>query len=883
MTFEHDVLVVDTDITDPQLLTTILEKEGYKVRSEQRAQTALETALSTPPGLVLLSVHMPEMDGFELCRRLTQAEATENVPVIFIHALEDSEAKLKGYEAGGVDFISKPFEEQEVLARVKTHLELRHLQQNLERSIAEKTAEAKESEARFSYLVENANEVIVITQDEAVKYCNTKISELMGYSPEEMQSLTLDEFIHPGDLELVKSEYRARVSGEQPKSSYSIRVVGRDGQEKHVLVNSALIYWEGKPAALAMITDITEQRLVQLELSKSEQRFRNLMEQSPLDIVLLTPEGKISEVNEAWYRNWDVHPDEADQIIAAYNMRTDSHYADLGLAPLVEKAFSGEDIILPPVHYIPSREFDEMGVKQIEARERWIQPHIYPIKAPDGSIESVVLINMDITDLKRAEAETHSTEKRFRDLVAQSPMPIEILSLDGKILQANLAWNKLWGLDESGAAEVLEKYNMRTDPQLEKMGFTDLVEEAFSGEQIVLPPFRYDSTETVEDFSLDNIEGTLAPWIQAHLYPIRDKDGELLNIVNTYVDISDLKNSETALRGALNEIEDLKERLEAESAYLQEEIKLEHNFTSIIGNSAALKYTLSRVEQVAPTESPVLIMGETGTGKELIARAVHELSSRKNRPLIKVNCAALPAELIESELFGREKGAFTGAATTQAGRFEVANGSTLFLDEIGELPVDLQAKLLRVLDSGEFERLGSTRTRLSDARIIAATNRELEEEVKENRFREDLWFRLKVFPITVPPLRERIEDIPLLTRFFVDLYSKKMGKQTGELTVRTMQMLQEYHWPGNVRELKHAIEGACIIARGRNLKIELPQSEHQQRTDFQTFAEMEREYILGVLEARNWKIGGVNSAASTLGMHVNTLRGRMKKLGIKKS
>ena len=279
---------------------------------------------------------------------------------------------------------------------------------------------------------------------------------------------------------------------------------------------------------------------------------------------------------------------------------------------------------------------------------------------------------------------------------------------------------------------------------------------------------------------------------------------------------------------------------------------------------------------------PVLIMGETGTGKELMARALHSLSPHGKRALVKVNCAALPGELIESELFGREKGAFTGATTTQHGRFELAKGSTLFLDEIGELPLELQPKLLRVFESGEFERLGSSRTLQSDARIIAATNRVLEEEVRNGRFREDLWYRLKIFPITVPPLHERPEDIPLLVKWFVDQLAKKMGKRVGEIPKRTMQMLQSYPWPGNVRELEHAVESALISAQGKKLNFDLPQIAKTASSDFKPFEEMERDYILQVLEAKDWKIGGENSAASTLGMHVNTLRGRMKKLGIKK-
>ena len=272
-------------------------------------------------------------------------------------------------------------------------------------------------------------------------------------------------------------------------------------------------------------------------------------------------------------------------------------------------------------------------------------------------------------------------------------------------------------------------------------------------------------------------------------------------------EIYERKQAEIELKEAYTEIKQLQKQLQAESAYLQEEIKLEHNFENIIGQSEELKYVLHRVEMVAPQDTTVILQGETGTGKELFARAIHQLSSRNKRPLVKVNCAALPAELIESELFGREKGAFTGATTTQVGRFELADKSTLFLDEIGELPLELQAKLLRVLESGEFERLGSPRMLHSDARIITATNRDLEEEVRKKRFREDLWYRLKIFPITIPPLRNRTKDIPLLVDHFVQIFSRKMGKKAASLkiTKSSMQALQTYPWPGNVRELEQCV------------------------------------------------------------------------------
>ncbi len=324
--------------------------------------------------------------------------------------------------------------------------------------------------------------------------------------------------------------------------------------------------------------------------------------------------------------------------------------------------------------------------------------------------------------------------------------------------------------------------------------------------------------------------------------------------------------------------------MEAESAYLQDEIKLEHNFENIIGHSEALKYVLHRVEMVAPQNSAVIISGETGTGKELIARAIHKLSSRSARPLVKVNCAALPEELIESELFGREKGAFTGAMTTQIGRFELANNSTIFLDEIGELPLNLQAKLLRMLESGEFERLGNPRTLLTDARIIAATNRDLEEEVRQKRFREDLWYRLKVFPVTVPPLRDRIDDVPMLVDHFVRFFARKMGKKYEDLKISTsaMQAMQSYSWPGNVRELEHVVEGAIIATAGNRLEFNLPTMPDSSTADLKSFEEMEREYLLKVLDTTKWKIEGDNSASTILRMPPSTLRSRMKKLGIQR-
>ena len=335
---------------------------------------------------------------------------------------------------------------------------------------------------------------------------------------------------------------------------------------------------------------------------------------------------------------------------------------------------------------------------------------------------------------------------------------------------------------------------------------------------------------------------------------------------------------------ALSKIKILEKQLEKERAYLKEDIELACNHGKIVGKSDSLKYVLYKVEQIAGSDTTVLILGETGTGKDLAARAIHQLSQRKNRSLVKVNCAALPANLIESELFGHERGAFTDSHAKHIGRFEVANGGTFFLDEIGELPLELQGKLLRVLQDGEFERLGSTRTIKVDTRIIAATNRNLEEEVRKGRFREDLWYRLNIFPITMPPLRDRQDDIPMLVEFYVKKITERMGKKIDVIPGRVMDILQQYHWPGNVRELQNVLERAVINSSGPKLHLadELKNPSKDSSIGSKTLAAIERDYILHVLKQTKWKVSGKNSAAEILGLDRSTLRARISKLGIER-
>jgi formate hydrogenlyase transcriptional activator len=346
---------------------------------------------------------------------------------------------------------------------------------------------------------------------------------------------------------------------------------------------------------------------------------------------------------------------------------------------------------------------------------------------------------------------------------------------------------------------------------------------------------------------------------------------------------------------AYREISELKDKLAQEKLYLEEEIRSEMNFAEIVGKSSALRKVLKRVETVAPTDSTVLIYGETGAGKELIARAIHDLSPRESKAFVKLNCAAIPTGLLESELFGHEKGAFTGAIAQRIGRFEVANGGTIFLDEIGEIPLELQTKLLRVLQEREFERLGSSRTLRTDARLIAATNRDLEAMVAEQKFRSDLFFRLNVFPIQVPPLRERHGDIPLLVRHFAQQFSKRMNKTIDTISSATMDALSRYHWPGNIRELQNVIERAVITSAGPVLKVDVADlkisksSSPAEKSSAQgstngglrdTLEETERQQILKALKQSNWVVAGPKGAAAKLGMKRSTLQLRMSKLGI---
>jgi len=496
-------------------------------------------------------------------------------------------------------------------------------------------------------------------------------------------------------------------------------------------------------------------------------------------------------------------------------------------------------------------------------------------------IESFLILGLVINLRRRRRAEQFlsESEERLSLAAASANAGLWSLSEDTGQVWATDKIRELFGFPphvELNYEDVLRMIHSEDRKRVQQT-----VQQAMqSGEDIVI------------EYRILLADGSIR-WIASRGRLQPTKAGKPRSMMGVSVDITERKHSEDELKEAYLEIRKLKDRLEAESAYLQEEIHAEHNFENIVGRSNALKYVLYRVEQVAATDSTVLILGETGTGKELIARAIHSTGKRRGRALIKVNCATLPANLIESELFGHEKGAFTGATTKKLGRFELAHQATLFLDEIGELSLDLQSKLLRVIEEGEFERLGSSKTIKVNLRVIAATNRNLEKEMKAGRFREDLWYRLNVFTITVPPLRERPEDIPLLAKHFMEFFNKAFGKALNKIPTRVVESLQHYQWPGNVRELKHVIERATINSTGDTLQLAealvapaiFPSStsDNSGAVSFLSLEEMVRKYILRVLEKVGWKIAGKGGAAEILEINPDTLRSRMRKLGIRKT
>ncbi len=502
----------------------------------------------------------------------------------------------------------------------------------------------------------------------------------------------------------------------------------------------------------------------------------------------------------------------------------------------------------------------------------WEQATITPIKNDQGTIINYLAVKEDITKLKKTSLTLIKSQKNL--IEAQRIANISSFEVNLKTETGTVSPN-FYEIVEADLNEELTLENWRT---------------------VVYPDDKENNIKVLNDciqlgkkydliFRIITRRTKQLKWIHGCGEVIYEK-GEPTLFIGTLQDITKEKNAELELKNSYKEIEQLKNQLESENVSLKEEISLSFNYENLVYASAEISDVLTQVEQVATTKATVLILGETGTGKELIARAIHNTSPRKNGPLIRVNCAAIPAELLESELFGHVKGSFTGAVKDRIGKFQLADKGTLFLDEIGELPLELQPKLLRAIQEGEIEPIGSSKIIKLDLRIIAATNRELDKEVKANRFRQDLFFRLNVFPITVPPLRDRIEDIPVLVDYFLDKFCKKYQKKINSISKHALQQMKVYQWPGNVRELENVVERAVIIVDNDKtvlLDFDFKTQPHLEKSNNSKMSldEVQSNHIIKMLNLTNWKISGKDGAAELLGLKVSTLRDRMSKLGIK--
>jgi len=515
------------------------------------------------------------------------------------------------------------------------------------------------------------------------------------------------------------------------------------------------------------------------------------------------------------------------------------------------------------------QEYYENPILTKSGEQKIIAWHNRVLRNEAGKITGTLSSGEDITKRKMAEQALQESERYYRTLFESASDTIFTME------QVNFIECNQQALDlfQCSRKQILGKTPVDFSPPFQPDG-QDSREKSYK----IMENVRNGIPQSFE-WRHQRLDG--APFdAEVHLAPLDLKGHQ--RFIAVVRDITKRKKAEESLNNALAEVRRMKEAAEAENIYLYKEIQNAHLHGDIVGRSESIKSVLSLAEQVAKTDATVLILGETGTGKELLARAIHNMSSRKEHPLVTVNCAAIPGTLVESELFGREKGAYTGAVARQIGRFEIANNSTIFMDEIGELSLDVQAKLLRVIQEGQIERLGSARTIGVDVRIIAATNKNLEKEIKEKNFRRDLYYRLNVFPIFIPPLRERKEDIPTLVWNFVDEMSGKMGKRFDKIPQQSIDALQNHDWPGNIRELRNVIERAMILSNDNTLRIPPLTGTSHKASENMTLAQVEKQHIVEMLERTGWRVRGKDGAADLLDIKPTTLESRMQKLNIQR-
>lgn len=743
------------------------------------------------------------------------------------------------------------------------------------------------------HLLESAPDAMVIVDSAGkIVFVNSQAERMFGYASEELLDQPVEVLI-PEQIRRAhvrhRTEFSAAPRTRAMGAGLELRGRRKDGSTFPVEISLSPVEESNGHFVASAIRDITERKEIEVALRLSEERFRRVVaEVRDYAIFMLDPQGRVKSWNEGAQR---IKGYRADEIIGR-------HFSCFYPSEVVDRG--GPDEVLKIATWEGRWEGEGWRIRKDGSRF-WASVVITALHDEDGKLLGFTKVTRDITE-----------QKRVREAF--------LLEVTNALL-SNLDITKLLAAIGSCVRQVKEFDYASVavyDPETKMLRIHSI--GAASGiaplpETVLLPvpgtphgsvyasgkPLILKGSPT-ERFPFDMPQHLMGASIKSGCWiPLAGRGGPLgtLNVfsrqpgafsdedVNALVQLGGQVS--VALDNALayQRIADLNARLAKEKLYLEDELRTEASFSEVVGNSRALKRVLKQIETVAPTDSTVLILGETGTGKERLARAVHDLSPRRERAFVKVNCASVPAGLLESELFGHEKGAFTGAIAQRIGRFELAHQGTLFLDEVGEIPLELQSKLLRVLQEKQFERLGNSRTMTSDVRIVAATNRDLNKLVASGQFRSDLFYRLSVFPVMVPPLRDRAEDIPLLVHFFLSRFSKRMGRNVDMVPPETMQALCSYSWPGNVRELEHVVERAVILSPGPELRIPLTELDSVQADTTSTAAstastleEVERGHILKVLRETKGRIGGHGGAAERLGMNRTTLNSRMQKLGI---
>ena len=785
-----------------------------------------------------------------------------------------------------------------------------------------RTEEAlRKSEERWRSVFENSAIGVALTDlNGRFLATNPTYQKMLGYTDEEFQTVSFLEITHEDYREANLALVTELLEGKREQFQIEKQYRRKDGSLIWVRNNVSLVPGtETIPRfIMALSEDITERKHAEEALQKSEERVRLILDSAAEGIFGCDPQGTCLFCNRAAVRLLGY--DEPVELLGK-NMHALEHHTHKDGTPFP----IDECPIYVGFHENRGVYIDDDIFWRKDGTSFPVEYWSHPMVRDDKTVGAVITF-FDITERKKAEEELRKSEQRKRTLLEINNAIINNLTQEALFVSAYEAIRRVVSFDRAAfllyqpETKTLKLLSMDSDAESEffRLGKEyDLQETRISkwvieSQQAVVrgdlekeqqsPGDQRLVAEGIQSYcviplvAMGNSIGTFTVWSETK-NRYSEADAELLQEVANQVAlaIANMKSYE--------EIAALKARLERENVYLQEEIRTVHNFEEIVGNDPTLLELLRRVDQVAPTDSSVLIYGETGTGKELIARAIHDRSARKNRPLVKVNCSAISAGLVESELFGHVKGAFTGAFERRIGRFELANGGTLFLDEVGELPLETQVKLLRVLQEREFEPVGSNRSVHVDVRIIAATNRNLQESISAGSFRSDLYYRLNVFPLEVPPLRERRSDIPQLAMFFLSRYSRNLGKRMEGISAAGTERLSRYSWPGNIRELQNVIERALILSPGPilQLKTDLVSvsaseavrdparevAEAAQPTEpssaLKTLDEVERAHISAVLQQTHGVIEGANGAAKTLGMHPNTLRHRMEKLGIKRS